>query len=108
MWDRKPQIEQLTALLRSAEDPFWNRIRYLLHERGFSVVTGLLADCFPDDEQFEFGLMVGADGRVFQFGLAYLHRQVEEGIFSEWVELTDRWQSTPYREQISCALEMLT
>lgn len=106
MRDKTAQIEYLTALLRMDEDPFWNRIRQLLCERGIGVETVLLADCFPDDAQFEFGLVVGAGGRVFQFGIDYLEKRVEEGTFTEWHELTERWQSTPSRGQISSALEM--
>ncbi len=82
-------------------------MRYLLGEKGVSPEAVLLADCFPDDAQFEFGLVVGDDGRVFQFGFDYFQKQVDEGTFTEWQELTERWQSTPYSDQISCALEML-
>jgi hypothetical protein len=100
-------IRNLTELLHTDEDPLWARLRCLLKEKGLDPQTVLLADCFPDDTNFEFGLVVTADRRASQCGFDYLRRPIEEGIFSEWVDLTETYNATPYSTQIATALKML-
>lgn len=48
----------MTQLMRTNNDPFWDRLRFLLHERGIDTDTAILADCFPDDTDFEYGVVV--------------------------------------------------
>lgn len=100
-------IVELTTLMRTSDDPFWTRLRELLREKGLDPQTTLLADCFPDDASFEFGLLVTPDRRCIQFGFDYLHKSVGEGVFSEWEDLTDRYRVTPYDQQFSVALDMI-
>lgn len=102
------RVQEFYRLLQSSTAPLWCRLRYLLAEKGINPQTSLVADFFPDDCQFEFGLVVAQDRRVFQFGFDYLHKTIAEGAFSEWEELTDRYHETPYDEQISVALQMLS
>ena len=104
----KRNIAELTALLRNSTDPMWVRMRQLLLEHGVSVNTAILATSFPDDTSFEFGVVVTNERRVFQFGLDYLHKSVEKGSFTEWVDLTERYASSPYREEVAMALDLLT
>jgi hypothetical protein len=104
----REQILELTRLLRDGVDPFWIRLRSLLNEKGVAPSTSILADCFPDDTSFEFGVIVTFEGRVFQFGFDYLHRSVEDGTLSEWVELTDRHSATPYHAEVAEALALRT
>ena len=85
----------------------WTRVRDLLRERGISPSTSIVATSFPDDASFEFGVVLTIDRRVFQFGLDYLHRPIEQGVFTEWVDLTDRHQSSPYAEDVAAALDLL-
>jgi hypothetical protein len=112
------QIRKLTTLLRSGDAPFWSRLRNLLRERGVSPDQAALAECFPDGDSPEFGIVVATDRTdlfgvvvavdrtVFQFKLSYLD-VIEEGTFSEWVDLTARFRSTPYRASINAAIELL-
>jgi hypothetical protein len=102
------RIQEFSRLLQTSTDPLWCRLRFLLSEKGLNPQALLVADFFPDDCQFEFGLVVAQDHSVFQFGFDYLHKTVEEGAFSEWEELTDHFRETPYDEQISAALQMLS
>ncbi|MGH7377588.1 MAG: hypothetical protein ACREKK_09245 [Candidatus Methylomirabilales bacterium] len=104
---KRDQIGQLTNLLRGSEEPFWTRLRVLLREKGLDFARVIVAECFPDDTQFEFGIVVNEDGRVFQFGFDYLHRQVEDGSFSEWEDLTARFRGTPHQESITIGLDMV-
>jgi hypothetical protein len=101
-------IVDLTELLRTSADPMWARLRQLLLEHGIAVETAILATSFPDDTSFEFGVVVTSDRRVYQFGLDYLHKPVEQGDFTEWVELTERHASSPYSEEVATALDLLT
>jgi len=101
------QVLELTALLRSNDDPFWARLRALLRDRGVAPESAALAECFPDDSSFEFGVVVSKEGSVFQFGFEYLRKPIQEGILSEWEELTTRFQSTPHRDSIETALAFL-
>jgi hypothetical protein len=103
----KQEIIELTALLRDSTDPMWMRLRQLLIEQGVSIETAVLATSFPDDTNFEFGVVVTNDRRVYQFGLDYLHKPVEQGRFTEWVDLTEQHASSPYREAVAVALDLL-
>jgi len=64
----------------------------------------IIADLFPDDYCFDFGLVVTGEGNVFQFGYVYPPNEEEKGKFTEWNELTEKWKQTPYAEQIKVAL----
>ena len=96
-----------TALMRTSSEPLWVRLRNLLLEKGMDPQTILLADFFSDDSSFEFGLLVAPDRRCIQFGFDYLHKSVAEGVFSEWEDLTDRYQATPYHQEFTVALNMI-
>jgi hypothetical protein len=103
----RENIRVLTGLLRSSDDPQFVRMRQLLWERGISPDTIAVADLFPDDTQFDFGLLVTRDGQAYQVGFDYLHKRIEEGIFTEWVDLTDTYAGSIYCDKITVALAML-
>jgi len=105
---KQDQIRQLTDLLRGSEEPFWARLRVLLREKGLDSARVILVECFRDDTQFEFGITVTDDGRVFQFGFDYLHKSADDGSLSEWEDLTDRFRGTPHQESIRLGLGMVT
>ena len=105
--DRWEPIRELTGLLRTSDEPLWERLRLLLREKGIDPATTLLAECFPDDAELEFGLVVTQERRLFQFGLDYLHTTVEQGSFAEWVERTADVAGSPCRERAAAALELL-
>jgi len=102
------EIELFTKLLRNDPSPIWARHRELLLARGIDPTTSILAESFPDDTDFEFGILVTADRRVIQFGLDYLHKEVDEAELSEWEDITRRYLSSPYSESASTALQMLS
>ena len=56
--------------------------------------------------RFEFGIVVTNDRRVYQFGFNYLDKPVEQGDFTEWLDLTERHASSPYREEVAAALDL--
>jgi hypothetical protein len=101
------EIREQTALLQSSTEPLWERIRSLLEEKGLSAATSALAYSYPEDLHFELGVLVTADGRVYQYGFDYLHQDISHGTFSEWNNLTDTYQQSPYRRKIQQALRLL-
>jgi hypothetical protein len=108
MSTQRDYVLRCTELLRTSPEPMWVRLRQLLQERGVSPSTSVLATSFPDDPSFEFGVVVTSDRRVYQFGLDYLHKTVEQGVLTEWVDLTERHSSSPYSDDVAAALDLLT
>lgn len=83
-------ILSLTQQLRESKDPLWSRVRQLLTERGLKPGSLALVAAFPDDAQFEYGVVVTADRRVYQFGFDYLHVGAASGTFKEWHDFTGK------------------
>ena len=102
-------IKQDTSRLRSSPAPVYARIRELLRERGVDPDMSLAAVMYQDDVELEYGVIVTADRRVFEFDFDYSKGPVEEGIFRRWRDLTDSYESyyPRARRQIVAALEML-
>jgi hypothetical protein len=48
----------------------------------------VVACLFQHDVQYDFGIVLNSDGRVYQFGFDYLGRGLEEGVFSELEDIT--------------------
>jgi hypothetical protein len=97
-------IIRYTELFRNSSEPFWVRFRELVEKRGISVLRSVLAISFEDDVDFEFGVLVTADRRVFQFGFSFRGQPVRQGTFREWVDLTDRYTDSPYSKEVTQAL----
>ena len=81
------EVLELTSSLRTSDDPLFARLRALLPSRSVDPSSAYLVELFPDDTNFEFGVLVAADGRIYQFGFDYLKRNVSEGVLTEWREL---------------------
>jgi hypothetical protein len=84
------------------------RLRQLLVEHGVAVERAILADMFPDDSCFEFGVLVTHDRRVYQFGFDYLDTPIERASLAEWNEMTGNVAALVCCEQVNVALELLT
>jgi len=97
------EILERTALLRNSSQPMFVRIRELLALRGVEPSTTWLAQFFPDDNSFEFGVVLTEDGLVFQFGYDYLHRDPGTGEFTEFEDWTSTWQISFYSAEIAAA-----
>ena len=108
----KTTAELSTELLRTSTDQLWVKLREVLPSSGINVKTDVLADLFPDDTDQEFGVVVTHARRVFTFVLHYgrsgdLTRQAAEAVVSDWSDITDWWQSSPYVDQVRGAMDML-
>ncbi len=97
-------INEQTSTMRTSQDPLVAGIRRCLLDKGVQVATAAIAEWFPDDTSFEFGVVVTVDGRVFQFGYDYLGKPEDEGSISEWEDLTASWKSCPYAQTIEVAM----
>ena len=100
------EIEKNTKLLRTDSDSFWVRLRQLLSEKGVNPELAFLAYSYEEDYQFDYGIVVSHDGRVFQYGFDFLLKDVSEGIFTEWNDMTNQYQRSPYVKEIEIALHM--
>ena len=101
-----------TELLRRSDQQPYRRLRELLVEHGDDPQTDVLADLFEDDVDQEFGVLVTATRRVFTFVLHYgrcgdIKTQVADAVMRDWDDITDLWQSSPYRENVADAVLML-
>ncbi len=82
-------------------------MRELVRKKNIDPQSSILVESFPDDENFEFGIVVDKNGKVFEFSFDYLGKPIAQGELSEWKNITDWWESTPYREGVSIALTMI-
>jgi len=88
-------------------EPVFARLRELVQAKGIDPNTAVIADFFPDDTSFYFGILVTPEARVFQLGYDYLHAAETEGKLSEWNELTQSWRTSLYHEEVRAALEFV-
>jgi len=93
-----------TNLLRVSDDPMWVRIRTLLQERGIDAKTSILVESFPDDTSFYFGVLITKDGSVIQYGFDYLGKEIQNGQFSEWQDLTQQYKDMPYCKSVKTGM----
>jgi hypothetical protein len=85
----RDQIDELTHCMRTGSDLLRARLRTLLRERGVDTDKSLLTRFFLDDGALYFGIVVTQDTRAIQFDLDVLRRPVEEGILSQWRDITE-------------------
>lgn len=95
-------VASLTALLRESEEPFWSSLRQALRNQDVQPDHAALAERCEQGNGSEFGVVVTADGEVFQFSILS-----EAHDFAEWIRMTDWWPSSPYRNSIEAALTLL-
>jgi hypothetical protein len=63
-------------------------------------------ESFPDDNSFEFGVLITQDGKIMQYGFDYLQKDISEGEFTEWNDITSRFRDTPYGESVSNGIKL--
>ena len=110
------RIEDLTRRLRSDTHAFWTQLRTLLREKDVDPDGSLLVECFPDDPDSMYGLVVAPDRSIFHFHVQPVDldfgghpapRPHEPGAFTMWQEITGRTEHVLYRAELSTALGML-
>lgn len=101
-------VDQLTALLRSDESPFWSRHRECLREMGVDVGTSLLVQSFPSDVDQELGVLITEDSRVIEFELSY-HRtsHPQDAVMARWDDITETWRHSHVARDVAAGLKLL-
>ena len=103
----RERIAELTSSLRAGDDELFPRLRQLLEERGIEPATTVLVEMFSDDREFEYGIVVTADGGVFQFGLDCMGRSRESAELIEWIDWTRTYHLAAFRGHVDVALSYL-
>jgi hypothetical protein len=101
----KETITQQTEILRNSKEAMATGIRRCLEEKSINPKSIIVAEWFPDDTSFEFGIIVTYDNKVYQFGYDYLDKPEGNGYFSEWENLTTTWRDVPHAKSIALALK---
>ena len=111
---RKQIIAANTEYLRLGDHPFWARLRHQLEVKGVDPYRAVWAKSERGLGDFEYGFVVSADRRVYQYTFTWEGTLHETGIFTEWQDITDHWrqltgdfQGVLHRDSIALALEVL-
>jgi len=101
----KETITQQTEILRNSKESMVIGIRRCLEEKNINTKKIIVAEWFPDDASFEFGIVVTDNDEVYQFGYNYIGKLDGEGSFSEWENITHTWKNEPLSKSIEIALK---
>ena len=101
----KETITQQTEILRNSNESMVAGIRRCIEEKGINSQKIIVAEWFPDDASFEFGIIITSENKVYQFGYSYMNKPEGNGYFSEWGNLTNTWQNEPHSKSIALALK---
>ena len=97
------EIRELTKLMRSSDNLFWERLRFLLKEKDIDPSSTVLAMSHEDDECFEFGILVLPNGEAIQYGISYLNRTIEEAEIIEWNKLSESYIGNYHSKEVEIA-----
>jgi hypothetical protein len=104
---KKQEIEEITNVLQKNPDELWERIRFLLKEKGVDPGSIIVACSYLEDLCFEYGIIVSEDGKVYQYGFDFLNKNISEGTFKEWEDITDTYHKLHHSKEIEIALQMV-
>ena len=82
--DDLPAVEALTKRLRFDSDPFFEQLRALLLERGIDPQHTAMVDTFRDGLNYEFCVVVPANGPLTRFGYSYPKGELGGGVIVDW------------------------
>ncbi len=98
-------IQELTTILRKSEDSLVKGIRACLMKMGVEPSSVIVAEWFPDDVDFEYGIIVDSNKKIFQFGYDYHKNNEGDGEFSEWHDITSSWKDIPLNQRVEIVLK---
>ncbi len=104
MEEDRQQVEKLTEALRHSTEALWAKIRALLKEKGVDPEKTIVACAYPEDYQYEFGIIICEDRKIFQYGFDTLRRSIQKGYFKEWNDITETYPNSQHRKIIEIAL----
>ena len=100
----RQQVEELTEALRHSTEALWEKIRVLLKEKGVDPEKTIVACAYPEDYQYEFGIIICEDKKIIQYGFDTLLRSVQKGYFKEWNDITETYPNSQHRKSIATAM----
>lgn len=106
METKRQEIERITKVLQVSPEELWGRIRFLLQEKGLVPERTIVACSYQEDYQYEFGIVVSEDKKIYQYGFDFLHKKIPEGTFKEWNDITEEYHKSPHRKEIEIALQI--
>ena len=104
----RERIAELTRSLRESEAEFFPGLRQVLEGRGVDPASSILVEMFSDAREFEYGIVVTREGKVFQFGLDCMGRTSESAELIEWIDWTRTYEYAAFREHVEAAKSMLS
>jgi hypothetical protein len=104
------QVMTNTHKLRAYDDPYWARLRQLLHERGFDASHAAYVNGFPVDASLETGVVVIYDPervlpvRTFYFELAWHYpTAIDSAVVTVWHEISNSSEEQVWPEHLAFA-----
>ena len=73
-------------------------------QKGIDLQCIVVAEWFPDDVRFEYGIIVDLNKQVFQFGYDYFEKKEDHGEFTEWHNITSSWSDIPLFKSVEVVL----
>jgi hypothetical protein len=108
------QVRINTHKLRTYDDPYWARLRQLLHDRGFDINRTAYIYGFSEDASLEVGMVVIHDPtymlplRTFYFELAWHYEStIDTAVFAEWREVSNKPEEKAWPEHMAFAKTLL-
>jgi len=83
-------------------------VRRLLTKKNIDLEKLIVVQAFPDDTNLLFFIVIDCNKKIYQFEYDYLHKKVDEGEIVRFEDISDSYESTPYRKGILTGLEMLS
>lgn len=99
---------ELTDELRTSDNLAVVGLRRCLREKGIDPETSALAEWFDDDEYKVYGVVVTANGRVFELDYDYEEAPtLADGRLVTWREMPRTWSHLANRSEIIAAVRYL-
>ena len=100
-----------TALLRTSDEPIFQRLRHLLGQRGLDPRKCVLAEWHPEDVIVERGILIAPGEHVVEFELTYgdgdLRQQALTARLTSWHDQTTSWPTMFGAKQVEEGLILL-
>lgn len=98
------EIEELTDLLRNNEE--WSDLRGILDVKGFDPDELLLASFIEDEDEYEYGVFVTNDKKIYEYKRSTAEGENSEQYF-ECVDCTSSKEVELKYPQVAIAIQML-
>ncbi len=98
-------IQELTTIFRESDSSLVKGIRVCLEKKDVEPTSVIIVEWFPDDVDFEYGIIIDSNKKIFQFGYNYHEKDEDKGEFSEWLDITLNRKDIPLNQSLDIALK---